>query len=67
MIKWNEGEPPKDGKTYLMKFGSRIICSGSYRMGALGEPQQSVPMWRCDCCGRFATPTHWAEIGGNNG
>jgi hypothetical protein len=61
-MKWSEGQPPKDGKTYLLKFKSGIVCSGTYREGKVGEPQKWRKDWRCDCCGRFATPTHWASI-----
>lgn len=60
-IKWNKGQPPKDGRRYLLKFSSGIVCSGRYRLGNLHEPQQSELDWRCDCCGRFATPIGWIE------
>lgn len=60
---WKEGEPPKgDGHTYLLKFSSGIICTGSYRYGSLGDPQPTVLAWRCDCCGRFAVPRYWTDI-----
>lgn len=64
---WNEGEPPKpkyyrESKPYLLKFASGIICSGAYRYGCRGEPQQDTMAWRCDCCGRFATPVAWMEM-----
>lgn len=61
-IDWHDGEPPKNGRTYLLKFQSGIIATGEWRYGRLGEPQQSVCDWRCDCCGRFATPEAWTEI-----
>ena len=62
MIKWTEGEPPKDNIRYLYMCKSGIIGSGSYRHGNLGEPQQGVKSWRLDCCGRFSNPAAWATI-----
>ena len=59
---WIKGTPPQDGKSYIMKFKSGIICSGRYRYGGLGDPQQAVLDFRCDCCGRYATPIEWAYI-----
>jgi hypothetical protein len=61
-INWIEGQPPTNERTYLFKFNSGIICSGEYRYGRKGEPQENVLAWRCDCCGRFATPMAWAVI-----
>lgn len=61
-IEWIKGEPPKNERTYLLKFNSDIICSGEYRYGRLGEPDQDVLAWRCDCCGRYATPKAYAVI-----
>lgn len=61
-MSWIKGEPPKDGKTYLLKFYTDIICSGSYRCGDYNEPQMILKAWRCDCCGRFAEPKEWMEI-----
>jgi len=61
---WTEGQPPKKSavKTFLLKAKSGIVCSGKYRYGNLGEPSQNTLDWRCDCCGRFATPIAWATI-----
>lgn len=59
VLKWNEGEPPRDDRRYLLRFASGIVCSGQYRTGHLGEPSQGQREWRCDCCGRFATPVAW--------
>jgi hypothetical protein len=66
-IKWNDGDPPRDGKTYLFQFASGIICSGQYRLGEMGEPCYGslTKNYRCDCCGRFATPVRWARIPNN--
>ena len=61
-IKLKNGEPPKDSRTYLLKFKSGILCSGKYRYGLTGEPQKDEAAWRCDCCGRFATPIAWEEV-----
>lgn len=61
-IEWKKGEPPKDGRIYLLKFSGGIICSGEYRYGNLGEPQQHIRAWRCECCGRFSTPIEWVNI-----
>ena len=58
---FKRGEPPKNGRTYLLKFKGGIICTGSFRYGRLSEPQQDQAYWRCDCCGRFATPIAWAQ------
>ena len=58
---FRHGEPPKDGRTYLLKFKSGIICTGSFRYGRLLEPQQDQAYWRCDCCGKYATPIAWAQ------
>jgi len=57
---WIKGTPPKDNKTYLLKYKSGIICSGRYRYGVMCEPQPDVLDWRSDCCGRFATPVEYA-------
>jgi hypothetical protein len=62
MSEWTLGQPPTNERTYLLKFNSGIICTGSFRYGRLGEPQQSVLGWRCDCCGRFSAPRAWATV-----
>ena len=59
---FRRGEPPKDGRTYLLKFKGGIICTGSFRFGRLSEPQQDQAYWRCDCCGRFANPISWSPL-----
>lgn len=59
---WHKGTPPRDGNTYLLKFYTNIICSGAYRRGTCFDPQPDVLDWRCDCCGRFATPKEWAQL-----
>lgn len=56
------GTAPKDGTRLLLQFGHRMVCSGGYRLGQLGEPQQDVRDWRSDCCGRFSTPTGWKPL-----
>lgn len=61
-MKWNLGEPPKDGGRYLLQFFGGIVSTGRWRYGELGEPDQGQKEWRCDCCGRFATPSRWAEL-----
>ncbi len=62
-IEWKEGCPPKnDNKTYLLKFKGSIICTGRYRYGLKGEPSQNTIAWRCDCCGRYATPIEYTTI-----
>ena len=62
VVTFHEGEPPKNGRTYLLKFIGGIMCTGSYRYGKLGEPQQEQAYWRCDCCGKYAMPIAWARI-----
>ena len=58
-MNWSTKEPrTDDGKTYLLRF-AYIVCSGRYRYGLRGEPQQDVLAWRC---GRLATPEAWAEM-----
>lgn len=57
-----EGTPPRDRRTYLLKFKTGIVCSGSYRLGRMGEPQPEIIDWRCDRCGRFATPVAWCVL-----
>jgi hypothetical protein len=59
---WNKGKPPKDGETYLLIYSTGVVCSGSYRKGGLGEPQQDVESWRCDCCGRFGGVVAWSDF-----
>ena len=59
---WISGEPPNDGGNYLLKFNSGVICTAEYRYGRTGEPQTGVIDWRCDCCGKFATPVAWMLI-----
>ena len=61
-MSWKHGEPPRDKRTYLLKFKSGIVCTGSYRYGFRGEPSQDTIAWRCDCCGRFANPEYWMEV-----
>lgn len=61
-IKFEDRQPNNSHAKILMKFSSGIICSGSLRYGHLGEPSQDTYAWRCDCCGRFATPYEWAEL-----
>lgn len=63
-MNWIKGHPPQDDteKVYLLKFNSGIIASGRYRQGNLGEPDQMYKDWRCDCCGRFATPEYWSKL-----
>lgn len=62
MLTFKQGTPPKDKRTYLLKFKSGIVCTGSYRYGRIGEASQETIDWRCDCCGRFSTPIAWLEI-----
>ena len=61
VVKFHEGEPPRNGRTYVLKFKDGTLCSGSYRNGRMGEPQQNEAYWRCDCCGRMAMPIAWAR------
>jgi len=35
---WKEGEPPKNGRTYLLKFKGGIICTGEWRYGRFATP-----------------------------
>lgn len=60
---WNYGEPPQiASRRYLLRFASGIICSGQWRAGRLGEPQPREIGWRCDCCGKWATPIAWIDL-----
>lgn len=52
---------PKDGKVLLV-FQGGAACSGEWRYGRPGEPQQDVLSWRSDCCGRFSTPIGWKPL-----
>ena len=61
-IKWIRGAPPRNRGRYLLKFYGEAICSGTHRRGQIGEPQQEVLGWRCDCCGRFANPLWHAPL-----
>jgi len=60
MLNWREGEPPKDGKKYLILVAGGIIVTARYRYGNCGEPQPDEKQWRCDCCGRFGGIQAWA-------
>ena len=61
-LTWYNGPPPKDGATYLVEYASGIICSAKYRRGGLGEPNQIEVDYRCDCCGKYATPIRYARL-----
>ena len=60
-IKVSEQEPPKDKKIVGRTRGG-VICSMKHRYGVLGEPQQDVLDWRCDCCGRFGGMFEWMPV-----
>lgn len=49
---WTASNAPTPNGPYLSR----------YRYGLRGEPQQDELAWRCDCCGRFYTPTHWLPL-----
>jgi hypothetical protein len=63
MFEWIQGEPPRDGRRYLLRFKSGIVCSGMWRKGDIGDPQNNQIAWRCDCCGRFADPVSYMQVG----
>lgn len=60
-MSWQPIETAPKDHSILLKFPGDILCSGRQRYGYLGEPQQDCFAWRCDCCGRFATPVAWME------
>jgi len=61
--RWIEGEPPRDGVAYILRFKTGVVSSGSFRYGVpMAEPQPDVKAWRCDCCGRFADPVAYMNI-----
>jgi hypothetical protein len=62
-MKWIKGEPPKDGKNYLMKFSTGMYVRGRYRIGRSREPQPDIIAWRCNCCGRYGDPVEWYKGG----
>lgn len=49
-----------DHREHLLLLCRGVICSGEFRYGLHGEPQQDELVWRCDCSGRFGGFTHWA-------
>ncbi len=62
MSEWQPIETAPKGETILLLFRWGIAASGKARYGNLGEPSQDTFDWRCDCCGRFSTPTHWMPL-----
>lgn len=70
MIDWiafSDRVPRIDGHVLLLfnaDLGQPIVATGRYRLGRFGEPSQCVYGWRCDCCGRFGNPSHWAPMPG---
>ena len=61
-IKWIIGTPPKKiGKKYLYMFETGVVCTGEYRDGVFMEPSHGTIDYRCDCCGRHATPIAYAD------
>ena len=63
-VRWIKGEPPRDGKSYLVKFKTDIIVMASWRHGERGEPNPEIKDFRCACCGKYATPEYWASLDG---
>lgn len=49
----------KNGTSYELVTVGGIVCTGRFRYGERGEPQQDVADWRADCCGRFGGFTHF--------
>jgi len=52
---------PKRGAKVLLLFGGNI-CTGVYRRGRFGEPQQKELAYRADFYGRNGTPDKWSEL-----
>lgn len=52
---------PKDALA-LLRFPCDVFCVGQRRYGRLGEPNQDAFEWRCMCCGRYGSPTHWMPL-----
>ena len=42
---------------------SHTLYFGRHRTGYGHEPQPEILAWRADCCGRFASPTHYLLVG----
>ena len=61
-MSWQPIDTAPKGKKILLKFYADVICSGSYRYGRLGEPDQDRATWRADCCGRYGSPHGWMEV-----
>jgi len=53
--------PPPKAAHILMRTKRGIVSSGKYRYGTLGEPQQDVLDWRCNCCEGFGGMFEWME------